>query len=333
MIVKIDLSVLNKEEAFAQLDYLVNIIVTGKHKFYFESFEEAELINSNWFDSLGDRVQFSTYELFTKAAVESSRISSQEIKERVVLEITNSEDVGSLLAEANAILEEVLYILIEDFESDGGFLIRLTEIYKKASKSLVFAHKKRWVQLQHCGGKTSLIRMLERYPEPSSKDFKKRAFVIVDSDRKHPNDTPADTVKISDICKSKNIPIHVLEKREIENYIPDNVFRKLVPRDLEDRLNAYVSMTPVQKDYYDLEKGFGNTRPDAADPLFADLNLDKRFDPLRYGFQTKEFDAKGELFKYIKDDDFNQESIGERCKHQSDPKELRNIIVKISNYL
>ncbi len=86
-----------------------------------------------------------------------------------------------------------------------------------------------------------------------------RCFVILDSDRYYfAMPLKPDKKKVEDYLIAHTIPNHILEKREMENYMPDIVLRTFN----DDYLNLYLKLTNLQKDYFDLQKGFNKNRSD-----------------------------------------------------------------------
>jgi hypothetical protein len=87
-----------------------------------------------------------------------------------------------------------------------------------------------------------------------------RCIILLDSDREYPEMIlKQDKQKIKDFLDSNHLTVHILEKREMENYLPEFILLQF-----EDKyLDLYCNFTnPVQKDFFDLEKGFNKNRSD-----------------------------------------------------------------------
>jgi hypothetical protein len=160
--------------------------------------------------------------------------------------------------------------------------------------------------------------------------------------------------------KEQNIPYHILQKREMENYMPEEVFFKIASTPQDKKWSAaytHPDLTPTQKDYLNIPDGFpkhieaplskkqqrklkkeGKTnhttirRSDRAQlttkiqELYTGVS-DTNFDILDKGFQPAK--SKSEFPKNFLDDSLTKKMFQERCNSD----ELQNIISKITNLL
>ena len=86
-----------------------------------------------------------------------------------------------------------------------------------------------------------------------------RYVVVVDSDRRSPNDRPSATaLEIERKCRQHGFPCWLLAKREAENYLPRELLssRQDVGQEYHIRVDAWDGLTGDQKDYYDMKEGF-----------------------------------------------------------------------------
>jgi len=84
-----------------------------------------------------------------------------------------------------------------------------------------------------------MMNSFENLPKENHKYL--RCFVLVDSDKKFPNDTTKQNrVNLFQFLDSLGIPYHELEKREMENYLPDEVFETI--EDNNDFIQAYLKL-------------------------------------------------------------------------------------------
>lgn len=334
MILKLDLAILNDGGAFGFLDHLMIIIQSGKHVLQFQTDDLDIVFASDWFNGLGERLQDSTYELLKKSAVNSSFISNSELQHRGIYIIKSGFDQPDTIDNAIKIFEENLYIIVEDIENDQLFITRLLEVYKNAGKNIKRALDRGWCKFSHAGGKTRAPAVINNHFKARAQPFKPRLIVIIDSDKRSLEEAYSlETQRVIDLCANKDIDLHIYEKREIENYVPDEVIIKKTPATLSDTVASYCAMTPLQKDFFDLEKGFQNNRPTEENLLYAKYRKSDEYHHLKIGFHRDDFNAKKEIVSFVLDEGFNQFNIQQRCNHQTDSDELKNVLKKIDRLL
>ncbi|GAB3653725.1 hypothetical protein GCM10027589_12040 [Actinocorallia lasiicapitis] len=116
------------------------------------------------------------------------------------------------------------------------------------------------------GGGSALDRVVTRHRDEFR--FVVRLAVLFDSDRKMPEDPPKEHAKIENI-RSLGARVHVLARREIENYLPDAV---LATTSKPHTLSALQQLVPRQRSHIDIKFGY---RPDKDEKeqagLFDDL--------------------------------------------------------------
>lgn len=334
MNIKLDISVLNDRASFQHVDQLIALLETGQHTLLFDANDIDNVIESDWFNSIGERHQDAAYELLKKSAVNATYKTAAELREREIIHIQLGQQGLHSLENIIKLCEEPVQIVIEDIESDQLFIRRLLEVYKNAGKQVTKALEKGWCRFSHSGGKTRTPAVIINHFNDRPQPFKPRLIAIIDSDKTHGNSNfSVETNRVLDLCNERGLKLHVYEKREIENYMPDAVLRKLIPNELQETVDAFCNMTPEQKDFFDLEIGFDNRRPSQADPLFSEFYRSENYTHLKKGFMHDNFNPKREIFNFVIDVDFNQTNIQQRCQHQNDPDELRSLIKKIHNLL
>ncbi len=334
MNLKIDLNILNDSNHFRVIDELIHLIESGKHTLLFEADKLDTLIESDWFEGLGERQQDLIYELFQKSAVNASFKSKSELQSRPLIKVAEENNLVNGIDNLIRVLGEPLLIVIEDIVSDQLFIRRLIEVYKNAGKRISRALELGWCRFSHSGGKTRTPQIIINHLADRPQPFKPRIIVVIDSDKTHQDSHfSVETQRVIDICSENSFPLHIYEKREIENYTPDLVLRKRIPAGLRETTRCYCLMSPIQKDFFDFELGFNFKRPTEYDPLYAEYHESSDYGHLKGGFTNDNFNAKREIFTFVKDDDFNQLNIAERCAHQEDPEELKNLLIKIDSLL
>ena len=137
--------------------------------------------------------------------------------------------------------------------------------------------------------------------------------------------------KIQFIADTLKVLNDILEKREMENYIPETVLKNLN----DDYINLYIKLTPIQKDFFDLEKGFNKNRSDKNYDtniinLYSSVS-DSDWKVLRKGITSPPYDKKfkTEFPKLFMDSNVDLKSLQARCG----TNELKEILDKIEALL
>lgn len=99
-----------------------------------------------------------------------------------------------------------------------------------------------------------------------------RMVVVTDSDGGFPGDVHSKAQEIRQACLDARVPCPPLQKRNVENYIPDLVWRSRMPS--EPVIDALFRLTPQQRDHIKLDgKGvppWDSSRPEVAN-LYANV--------------------------------------------------------------
>lgn len=234
-----------------------------------------ELLASEWFKSLRQLYQKEIGDLVTQ--------SFQMSKPKTILVISNKESDAFSLVEAFEILNQTFFILLENGENDAYFIKALIKNFQKKGKKIEKHLNEGWLEFGMGGGSTipSVInaakerfyRNKEKFPKESS--YYLRFFVLIDSDKQYPNQhLKNEKQALINSLKYDNVPFHILQKREMENYMPDEVFREIQGND--DYIRAYLTLNATQKDYFDVENGFPDKNfdnlPIEVQALYEDLD-------------------------------------------------------------
>lgn len=327
MLIRIDDAAFTDPKLLGPLDAFLSLVETGMHELFLEDGQEDIIMESVWLKSLGDRHQQMVIELIQKTLDANQYITIQERRERGVVEL-NSNNFGDKLQALN----EPLSIVVEDGESDKYFIISMMNIYKGKSKKLLRSVENGWLRFVHAGGKPHITKVIQQSLPFSQKYNPLRNVVLIDSDKTSPDDQYSKEIeKVITFCQENEIMYHILFKREIENYIPISILEKNTPIELKTVMEKYKELLPEQRDFFDLEKGFNNRRPDST--LFATISEDT-FNALRQGFsRDRIIDVKKRFYTLFSDPDCNYLAIEEICKHQENPSEIKQMLAAIANLL
>lgn len=326
MIVELVSSLFDDNSKFQKLNHLFIFFEIGKHKLYLED----DISESEWI--LSNMHLKSFCELGYKDSV---YIPKKDIQLKIESDNNLDYNIYSL-EDGYVFLENNLIIFVENASSDRLFLNALFKNLLPESKRINDAISNRWLNIIGPGGKNEIIKAinneLRRYRgEKSPNDIFLRAIVIIDSDKKHPNDEiGSEQKKIVEYCLEKSIDCHILAKREIENYVPNESFENLLsfPVSVE-----YIKLTNEQSSFYDLEKGFGNKNLNTLDvqiqTLFKSIG-EKEEGILRKGFiSIDKFSPKKEIPNLFKHKNTNRKTLIDKCSNN----ELLDIIDKINQFL
>lgn len=241
------------------------------------------------------------------------------------------------LADAIIYVDEKFEIILENDKYDGYFLDCLLNEFKQKSKKINHFKENNWLKYQTAGGATGIINTLDQKIKHLKNVKLLKCFVLVDSDLEFPSTNNPKRKGLEDFCVNNKIPIHILEKREIENYLPIDVFESINPQNSFIKTFVSNKLSNKQRDYIDIENGlvkkrnnWGNDYKKEVLQLFSNLN-DNDFENI-----TKGLDSEFENFKKDYPKLFNKSSqsgLIDRTKHQSNPNELQEILEKISNLL
>lgn len=125
--------------------------------------------------------------------------------------------------EAGTWAEMPLKVLMENI-SDWAVIKGAIWVYDK--QVLKEACEKKWIEPYGCGGKDEIMKAVKR-----NSNSKTRLAVFADSDKVSPDAEIGDTQKKIKIeCEKRKIPCHILEKRMIENYIPNRIFKEIAQK-------------------------------------------------------------------------------------------------------
>jgi hypothetical protein len=245
------------------------------------------------------------------------------------------------LEEAKRFFNQPFIVVLENSFNDSFFLESLMKNFKSQSKALIRHKENGWLIYNNAGGFNNIINLFRGIMNnfknlPKEKHKYLKCFVLVDSDKEFPNQaTKPSRQTLFDFLGRICVPYHELEKREMENYMPDETLNTL--KNNQEYLNAYLRLTPIQKDYFDLENGFPNNRFDQLDPevqkLYSSISQEDYQTLRKYRFEPNK-DFKSLFPKLFSNSTVTQETLTNRVAFQlQDPDELKTILIKISNSL
>jgi hypothetical protein len=215
--------------------------------------------------------------LARKGAVQVQWVGTVERPSAVTVQSDN-------LTELAHDLSRPAILVVEDHNSDGSFLITLCKIF--GVERPVDALSRGWLEIRHGGGGGSLPSVT--MTEIGLFKTQIRVAAMMDSDRLLPGER-TDAHDKADMLRKSGAVVHVLELREIENYIPNRALAAVRPhRTSSNRLKFLKELSSDQRGVYDMKIGFGPASsspkiPPKQIPIFANLSQ-QTLRGLRSGF-------------------------------------------------
>lgn len=312
-------------------------VCTEQHTFYLSDFDALEAIEqSDWYKNLGDMDKKIWEENFVKS------VQMGDKSDKIKVSIGNTHTAF----EAFQYLNSPLKIILENSRNDAHFLKAIFRCFRQDTKTIVKHIENRWIQFD-MGGGSSIKQVIQtdmdsfnsaRFTK-KSKDYL-RCFVLLDSDKEYSTAPLKEgTNNLVEFLDEIGVAYHILEKREMENYIPDIAFGDVT----ENRpfIEAYLRLSAEQKDYIDLEKGFPNKNFNSLSTelqeFFSSVNehdrgIFRQNDMKKFTNSGQE-DFKTECPKLFGLECINKASLVARTSHQNNPNELKDIIQKIRELL
>ena len=256
MKVKIDKSVFEAAtDANRQLElsFLLHIIFY-KHRYELKVIDE-EVLNCNSYKNLMESERIAIEESFSNSIISSDLDADcevtikgeQEWKQRV---FSPSEAVVFLLQPLSVILENGL--------NDSHFMKTIFHLFDGTGDLNRYVDEG-WIRFENAGGCQNVKNFIKaRVGYYGEKEKFLRCFVLLDGDKRYPTDPEPEKKyrKLKDKLNEWKVEYHVLEKRCMENYMPDEAINSLTNSDTKEWILAYNTLTAEQKDCFCIAEGF-----------------------------------------------------------------------------
>jgi len=183
-----------------------------------------------------------------------------------------------------------LTIVLENELNDGHFVEAIISKFLPNDKKIDVGQYKsnNWLVFDGAGGKVNIPSKVEsRYQSCGYKKKMLKLYVIFDSDKKFLGDSDKN-VSLKEKLDELSIPHHELEKRSIENYIPEELFREepFYCKANSEWIDAYSYLSEQQKDYISIAGGYS-------------VDVKKEADNKSVPFKNRYFNR--DQFDFIKD--------------------------------
>jgi hypothetical protein len=336
MIVTINAEIFNNPNNNSDLNDIMHFFRKGKHTMNlkkpgdFVAFE-----NSEWTKTL------------SRSDKDFLRESSQaQINKREIVISNSDNEIEFNTKEAYYYLQQNLKIILEQEEYEKPFILKILQEFD-TTKELINSLQEGWLEFYNGAGsnsesilRTRITRNIDtnqNFKDPLNKYL--RFYEIKDSDREYCIINSDETITEQELpdyktrfLEQENIPYHILYKREKENYMPDSVFNSLIHfQDKKEFIQVYFKLTPSQKDFLDMEKGFVLPRSNPKQTKeranlinevrnLYDILTDEQYRKIGFGFPISNF--KSTFSNYF--NNVSKDDLEKRIQHQPKLKSKLN---------
>jgi len=339
MIVLFHEDIFRDPESESDVSYLIQTIVRRGHTISLTTDVRADI---GWL-SQTDRQVIENY-------IAASLIGNKDIPDCEVIRDASKIDIAKKFSVTEAIdyVSTPLEIVLENGTNDSPLILAVIRSYFPTGSSTVTAYAKRRLTFGTAGGcvnvETYLRGKLSQY---CNRPKFLHHYVILDGDRRYPDHQIKKYDNLTAFLRSVNVSYHIFEKRCMENYLPTDCF----PNAIQNRewLNAYKSLSPRQRDFFNIPGGFcgdvpeskksqinadnSNVRnllpPDQQD-FYSDVS-EANFKTLSKGYYLPSF--KSSFPSGYEDGRTNRTSLNAILHHQDNPDELKELAETIHKLL
>ncbi len=326
---------------FKGLNFLIQL-ATYKHRY--DLFVDLSLIQDFEFYRRLDEEDKSILENYFNQSIQNSQAECPQYT------VSDIETQYFNLEEAIRFFVQPVSIILENSLNDAYFIKALVCFFDDTGEAKRHLENN-WIQFENAGGCDNIINFIEGKSHsfnnlPKNNHQYLRILNIMDSDKKFPDDKiRVNKLKTLRYLVNNNCSSHILRKRSMENYLPDEMLDS-IPRynTNKDLINIYKMFSnPFQKDFFSISKGFTNkknkegtlkqTRADleaGVKEFYLDV-LENDFEILDKGLQIGDF--KSVFPKLFEHNAMTKENLLERVKHQQKNNELQEIVDKILKLL
>ena len=327
--------VMADKQLWPTLDRILFTVEDGWHLWEIPDPEAME--QSHWL--LKGRSQLR--DLFEAASRHSAWQSRGDIHFRcVIVAAQSSNDPSRLPAEtARRYLSQPLVVLMENTESDGMFLDAVLDLLGCEELQRLRSCSPPAIEYDSPGGSELPKRIGKYIDDPAWTGVPRRIFVVTDSDRLTDDDDLGQLAEqVTAACEANKVPFHILQKRSIENYIPQAALEARAERtpDLREKAAAIARLDSEQRDHFPLKKGFPKGIPPKQQSLFSLSRWNEEDRAILLDEGKREFGKK--IYQIFRDhrDEITSESLRECSGPQlddGDETELDHLVTQICREL
>lgn len=279
-------------EVFRHLDRVLDALFDERHRW--DERDPAAVEQSAWASEegrAGRRVLVAVEKLLGAQLYEGREEEQATLMHKMTLTVTLAAVPPLALQPFEAVkaLEMPAFVIVENGESDRAFLDAMLRAFGRTALKDAL-DRGLWEVVSAGGGGEIPKRVAERIAKIG--ECPRRVLILSDSDRLTPGEQTKTVKDITTCARAHGVMAFLLEKREIENYLPyEALWEKSRHR---KRCNAYLQLTQEQRDHYDMKKGFVVNKqsgkahiPAAQQELFAEVRPRRVLEDLKDGFGDK----------------------------------------------
>lgn len=281
--------VLASRDAFDALDDILAWVGRGRHEWGSRS---SAIFDSPWLAEPG-RIS-PRNKLFLQKAFRATTARPSGSNLTVIVDVVTQWPNVLDPARAQDCLEAPLHVVVENAVSDRAFMEAIARAY--GADTLLCALERGHCVFVHAGGKGDIPKFAagvrqKRMPRTENQlGDVARIYCLADSDRLAPEHVPQSVTDLRDALGRFHIPVHVLHKRDTENYLPVDALPSSGKRGRVRQ--AFLRLEASQRDHYDMKIGFETEKGKTVVPkeqaaLFRVLSRPADLDELRGGFGKK----------------------------------------------
>jgi hypothetical protein len=165
-------------------------------------------------------------------------------------------------------------LIVEDLDTDGDWFKLVS---RKLRPRLMSYMDGRYIglEIRHAGGIPRIPRELERMSQRyrhsrPSEGLPLRVIALADSDAKTPGNPSAEARSVAQTAQTCDAVAHILQKRTIENYLPDDSLHQYARRhpDRREAIHFITSLTGPARNYYQMKDGLSEAELAATGSMY-----------------------------------------------------------------
>lgn len=236
-----------------ELNFLLNIIIYKNR--YKLIVTDSEVLNTDGFSNLTQ-----TEKKIIEEGLIDSIIVSRVTPDCEVAKNGNTEEDMKIFSPEEAIvyLLQPLSVILENGLNDAHFMRTIFRWFDTTGE-LIRRVSEGWIRFENAGGCSNVKNFLAaRINAYDNRRKFLNCYVVLDGDRRYPTDPEPEKKyrKLEETLAVWGVGCHVLEKRSMENYMPDEAINALDTPETHAWIMAYHTLTAEQKDCFSIAEGF-----------------------------------------------------------------------------
>lgn len=160
------------------------------------------------------------------------------------------------------LLKQPLKIMVEHRLNDRAFFMAM--IADEYVKAFLELEESKCVEFEHAGGITQMPQLIEACPH----GVRARRFVFCDSDSLSPGEVSRAAKEVGRACRKRAIPVAILKRRAIENYVPISALNRWAHTNIRptlhleekkrrvEALKRLEKTSALHRHHYNMKNGF-----------------------------------------------------------------------------